>query len=143
MSKFSWDSYLRVNRAEAVPKGAFHTREPMGFTIGMALEVVDKKNPSLIRPAVVTMIDEYQIKVLFIGWPERYAYWIEDDSCDIFPPGYCKKTNHPIECPLGKFKKKTLYSLYFIKMPSKPDFPLRKILIAIKFLFKTNSCSSN
>lgn len=91
-----------MNRAEAVPKNAFHTRKPKPFAVGMALEVVDKKNPSLIRPAIITNIDEYQIKVLFIGWPERYAYWIEDDSTEIFPPDYCKKTGHPIECPLGK-----------------------------------------
>lgn len=102
MSPFSWESYLRINRAEAVPREAFHTRKPKAFTVGMALEVVDKKNPSLIRPAVITNIDEYHIKVLFIGWPEKYSYWIDDDSCDIFPPGYCKKTNHPIECPLGE-----------------------------------------
>lgn len=95
-----------MNRAESVPKDAFHTREPIAFTVGMALEVVDKKNPSLIRPAVIIMIDDYNIKVLFIGWPERYAYWIEDDSCDIFPAGYCKKTGHPIECPLGEFRER-------------------------------------
>lgn len=71
----------------------------------MALEVVDKKNPSLIRPAVVTMIDEFEIRILFIGWNEKYAYWIEDDSTDLHPAGYAQKTGHPIECPLtsGKY----------------------------------------
>lgn len=102
ITPFSWDNYLRTNRAEAVPKDAFHMRKPKSFNIGMALEVVDKKNTSLIRPAVITNIDDYLIKVLFIGWPERYAYWVEDDSSEIFPPGYCKRTGHPIECPLGK-----------------------------------------
>lgn len=103
MGPFSWEAYLRMNRAEPVPSDAFYIREPKQFAKGMALEVVDKKNPTLIRPAVITMIQEYQIKVLFIGWAEKYAYWVDDDSCDIFPPGYCKKTGHPIECPLGKF----------------------------------------
>lgn len=93
---------MRINRAEAVPKSAFRTRQPIAFQVGMALETVDKKNPSLIRPAIVTAVDDYFIKILFIGWPDEYAYWIRDDSCDIFPPGYAKKTNHPIECPLGK-----------------------------------------
>lgn len=93
---------MRHNRAEQVPRDAFHPREPKAFTEGMALEVVDKKNPSLIRPAVIIMTEDYHIKVLFIGWPEKYAYWLDDDSCNIFPPGYCKKTGHPIECPLGK-----------------------------------------
>lgn len=68
----------------------------------MVLEAVDKKNPNLIRPAIITEVKDYEMKILYIGWPERYAYWIRDDSNDIFPPGYCRKTNHPIECPLGK-----------------------------------------
>lgn len=91
-----------MNRAEPVPRDAFHMRDPKPFTVGMCLEVVDKKNPSLIRPAVITQIQDYYIKVLFIGWPDRYAYWVDDDSSNIFPPGYCKKTGHPIECPLGE-----------------------------------------
>lgn len=92
-----------MNRAEPVPRDAFHTREPKAFSSGMALELVDKKNPTLIRPAVITMVQEYLIKVLFIGWAEKYSYWLDDDSCNIFPPGYCKRTGHPIECPLGEF----------------------------------------
>lgn len=102
MSPFSWESYLRMNRAEEVPKEAFHTRSRIPFEVGMALEVVDKKNTSLIRPAIIKTIDDYFIQVQFIGWPEEYAFWIDDDSCDVFPPGYCKKTGHPIECPLGE-----------------------------------------
>lgn len=60
------------------------------------------------------------IKVLFIGWPERYAFWIEDDSCDIFPPGYCKKTGHPIECPLGKDKQKKINFFFCQNMRNIP-----------------------
>lgn len=82
----------------------------------MALEVVDKKNSTLIRPAVITMVQEYQIKVLFIGWPEKYAYWVDDDSCDIFPPGYCKKTGHPIECPLGELITKDTLNILLLKI---------------------------
>lgn len=103
LPQFTWEGYLRINRAEPVPKDAFHTREPKAFTKGMALEVVDKKNPSLIRPATILTIQDYRIKVLFIGWPEKYAYWVDDDSNDIYPAGYCKKTGHPIECPLGNY----------------------------------------
>lgn len=66
MNPFSWEAYLRMNRAEAMPKEAFYTRTPKAFAVGMALEVVDKKNPSLIRPAVITSIDDYLIKVSII-----------------------------------------------------------------------------
>lgn len=76
----------------------------------MAIEIVDKKNPSVIRPASIVMIDDYEIKVLFIGWPEKYAYWVDDDSPDIHPVNWAQKTGHPIELPSGKF----LHLLHFI-----------------------------
>lgn len=101
-SNFEWDRYLNLNRAESVPESAFCTRNPIEFETGMALEIVDKKNPTLIRPAKILMTYEYEIKVLFIGWHEEYAYWIDDDSADIHPPGWCKVTSHPIEPPPSK-----------------------------------------
>lgn len=97
-----WNDYLKKTRSEAVPESAFCMRKPYLFEAGMVLEAVDKKNPNLIRPAIITEVKDYEIKILYIGWPERYAYWIRDDSNEIFPPGYCRRTNHPIECPLGK-----------------------------------------
>lgn len=111
---FNWENYLRVNRAEAIPHDVFHTRNPKPFQTGMALEVVDRKNPTLIRPAIITEIYEYDIKVLYIGWPDEYAYWIPDDSTDIYPPGWCKRTNHPIEFPIGKCHHFTIIFFLFI-----------------------------
>lgn len=93
---------MKRTRSEAVPNSAFCMRQPYLFEAGMVLEAVDKRNPSLIRPAIITEVKNYEIKILYIGWPDQYAYWIRDDSTDIFPPEYCRKTNHPIECPLGK-----------------------------------------
>lgn len=101
-NRLNWSSYLRLNCAEPAPEYAFHTRAPIGFTVGMAIEIVDKRNPSLLRPATITMVDEYEIKVLFIGWPEKYAYWVDDDSSDIHPMNWAHRTGHPIEPPLGK-----------------------------------------
>lgn len=71
----------------------------MSFQTGMKLEVVDRKNQMLIRPATVVETDEYEIKVRFDGWADFYSFWIEDDSPDIHPTNWCKTTNHPIEFP--------------------------------------------
>lgn len=98
-----WNSYLRSQRAEAVPAEAFTTRAPVSFNVGMALEVVDKANPSLIRPARITMVDDYEIKVLFSEWPEEYAYWVDDNSPDMHPGEWAKATGHPIEPPKCEF----------------------------------------
>lgn len=49
----------------------------------------------------------YRLKIRFDGWPETHAYWVDDDSPDIHPVGWCSKTGHPLEPPLSK------YSFYF------------------------------
>lgn len=69
----------------------------------MKLEIVDKKVPTLIRPATVVQVSDYDIQVLFDGWPSSYAYWIDDDHPDIHPINWCLKTEHPLEPPLSKY----------------------------------------
>lgn len=66
----------------------------------MKLECVDKRVPQLIRVATVDEVDEHRIKIRFDGWPGKYSYWVDDDSPDIHPVGWCSKTGHPIEPPL-------------------------------------------
>lgn len=97
--RFSWGAYLAETGAEPATEDLFKTRDPVDFKPGYKLEVVDKRNPALIRPASVVMTDDYEIKVLFEGWPMEYAFWIEDDSPDIHPIGWCEITNHELEPP--------------------------------------------
>lgn len=68
----------------------------------MRLEVVDKKLPQLIRRARIIEVKSFKLKILFEGWPEDYAYWVEDDSPDIHPIGWCQATKHPIEITTSK-----------------------------------------
>lgn len=42
------------------------------------------------------------MKIRFDGWPDCYSYWVDDDSPDIHPAGWCAKTGHPLEPPLSK-----------------------------------------
>lgn len=56
----------------------------------------------LIRVATVDDVGEHQIRIKFDGWPDQYSYWIDDDSPDIHPMGWCQKTGHPLEPPLSK-----------------------------------------
>jgi hypothetical protein len=65
----------------------------------MKMEIVDRKNPLLIRPATVLDVNSYEMKVLYDGWPLIYAFWMEDDNVDIHPVRWAEKTNHPIEFP--------------------------------------------
>eukprot|EP00069_Balaena_mysticetus_P022273 bmy_14147T0 len=67
----------------------------------MKLEVIDKRNPMFIRVATVADTDDHRIKVHFDGWNSCYDYWIDADSPDIHPVGWCSKTGHPLQPPLS------------------------------------------
>ncbi|KAG5900209.1 hypothetical protein JTB14_008091 [Gonioctena quinquepunctata] len=97
---FSWEVYLKERKAVAAPVRAFKQRPACGFKRGMRLECVDKRVPQLIRVATVDDVKEHQIRIHFDGWLDRYSYWVDDDSPDIHPMGWCQKTGHPIEPPL-------------------------------------------
>ncbi|CAB4068327.1 NMD3 [Lepeophtheirus salmonis] len=100
--EFEWDAYLKKTKSPVVPGHAFKCRqENSSFKKHMKLEVVDKRNPSLIRVATVVKVNGRQIKVHFDGWPDEYDIWVEDDSYEIFPPEWCQKVNGTsIENPL-------------------------------------------
>ncbi|XP_055379829.1 uncharacterized protein LOC129610986 isoform X2 [Condylostylus longicornis] len=97
--KFDWRTYLNSINGIPATEDYFQTREPISFKVGMKLEIVDKKNPSLIRPGTVIMTDGYEIKVLFDGWSLDYSFWVVDDSPDIHPIGWCDATGHELESP--------------------------------------------
>lgn len=109
------------------PARAFKQRPPCGFKRGMKLEAVDKRVPQLIRVVTVEDVKDHmyvnsanllaskylngqkflkvschRLKIRFDGWPENHAYWVDDDSPDIHPMGWCLKTGHPLEPPLSK-----------------------------------------
>lgn len=96
---FTWERYLASTGSVTAPANIFISRQPMGFEIGMKFEIVDEKNPTLIRPATVTSVRGYSLQVLFDGWPNNYQFWTEDDNPDIHPINWCQKTEHPLEPP--------------------------------------------
>ncbi|KAK9877329.1 hypothetical protein WA026_017725 [Henosepilachna vigintioctopunctata] len=97
---FTWDSYLRETKSVPAPVRAFKQKPPCGFKKGMKLECVDKRIPQLIRVATVEDVNNHRIKIHFDGWLDKYSYWVEDDSQDIHPAGWCQKTGHSLEPPL-------------------------------------------
>ncbi|KAK8732011.1 hypothetical protein OTU49_007135 [Cherax quadricarinatus] len=97
---FNWHEYLQETNSMAVPARAFKTRPPREFKKNMKLEVVDKRNPALIRVATIVDVQEYQLKIHFDGWGDEYDYWMDDDSPDIHPPSWCNKTAHLLQPPL-------------------------------------------
>ena len=98
VSSFTWEEYLYIIQAQAVPSTSFTTRPVTGFEIGHRLEVVDKRNQILIRAATIVDVESHAVTVHFDGWSDVYDYMIDDDSFDLHPCGFCEKTGHPF-CP--------------------------------------------
>ncbi|XP_077209269.1 lethal(3)malignant brain tumor-like protein 3 isoform X4 [Paroedura picta] len=99
--QFSWEKYLEETSSLPAPARAFKVKPTHGFQKNMRLEVVDKRSPALIRVATVVDTDDHRIKVHFDGWDIIYDYWIDADSPDIHPAGWCGKTGHPLQPPLS------------------------------------------
>ena len=81
-----------------VPLEAFNRTS--GFYPGMKLEAVDWRTPEIVRVATVIAVnDKQKIKVHYDGFSNEMDYWFDADGKDIFPPGYCDTTGHPLEKP--------------------------------------------
>ncbi|XP_074643015.1 lethal(3)malignant brain tumor-like protein 4 isoform X2 [Tubulanus polymorphus] len=98
---FTWEEYLTKTRSQPVPARAFKSRPPHQFECGSKLEVVDRRNPILIRVATIVDVEDYRLKVHFDGWGDEYDFWTDDDCPDIHPPGWASKTGHPLEPPIS------------------------------------------
>ncbi|XP_074782318.1 lethal(3)malignant brain tumor-like protein 4 isoform X1 [Athene noctua] len=98
---FSWVKYLEETNSQAAPARAFKLRPAHGFQVNMKLEVVDRRNPILIRVATIVDKDDYRIKIHFDGWDYNYDFWVDADSPDVHPVGWCAKTGHALQVPLG------------------------------------------
>ncbi|XP_013413836.1 lethal(3)malignant brain tumor-like protein 4 isoform X2 [Lingula anatina] len=117
VSSFTWEDYLRQTKSQPVPSRAFKAypsnpesskdtivtlqRPPLRFEAGYKLEAVDKRNPILVRVATVAEAEDYRVKLHFDGWSDVYDYWVDDDSPDLHPVGWCSKTGHPLQPPVG------------------------------------------
>uniref|UniRef100_A0A672SHX2 Lethal(3)malignant brain tumor-like protein 4 n=1 Tax=Sinocyclocheilus grahami TaxID=75366 RepID=A0A672SHX2_SINGR len=96
---FTWEKYLEETGAQAAPARAFKQRPPHGFHVGMKLEAVDKRNAMLIRVSTISDVEDHRIKIHFDGWSEEYDYWLDADSPDLHPVGWCQKIGHPLQHP--------------------------------------------
>ncbi|KAM6043745.1 lethal(3)malignant brain tumor-like protein 4 isoform 3-T3 [Theristicus caerulescens] len=98
---FSWEKYLEETNSQAAPARAFKLRPAHGFQVNMKLEAVDRRNPILIRVATIVDKDDHRIKIHFDGWDRNYDFWVDADSPDVHPVGWCAKTGHALQVPLG------------------------------------------
>uniref|UniRef100_A0A673JI44 Lethal(3)malignant brain tumor-like protein 4 n=1 Tax=Sinocyclocheilus rhinocerous TaxID=307959 RepID=A0A673JI44_9TELE len=103
---WSWSAYLEEERTIAAPFKLFkeHQSFPQsrnGFKVGMKLEGLDPCHPALFCVLTVAEVQGYRIRLHFDGYPECYDFWVNADSWDVKPPGWCEKTSLKLLLPKG------------------------------------------
>lgn len=72
------------------------------FKPGMKLEVVDLEQPQIIRVATITNGMGRMLQLFFDG--QQKFQFVDFESPDIYPIGWCKRTGHPLHSPFGPSK---------------------------------------
>lgn len=67
--------------------------------MGMSLECADLMDPRLVCVATVSRIVGRLLKIHFDGWTDEYDQWLDCESADIYPVGWCVLVNHKLEGP--------------------------------------------
>ncbi|XP_054026462.1 MBT domain-containing protein 1 isoform X3 [Melanerpes formicivorus] len=97
---FKWFDYLRETDSIAAPVKLFNKEVPNhGFHVGMKLEAVDLMEPRLVCVATVTRIIHRLLRIHFDGWEEEYDQWVDCESPDLYPVGWCQLTGYQLQPP--------------------------------------------
>ncbi|MBN3293105.1 LMBL2 protein, partial [Polypterus senegalus] len=99
---FSWSQYLKNTGSRAAPPRLFNTDRPNhGFKPGMKLEAVDLMEPRLICVATVCWTVGRLLRIHFDGWDDDYDQWVDYESPDIYPVGWCELIGLQLQPPLS------------------------------------------
>ncbi|XP_043462591.1 polycomb protein Sfmbt-like isoform X1 [Leptopilina heterotoma] len=119
---FTWDSYLTETNTVPAPMHLFNHDVPQhGFIEGMRLEAADLMDPRLVCVATITRVIGRLLRVHFDGWEDEYDQWLDCQSPDIYPVGWCDLVDHKLEGPrvLNKTTSPTVKSPRGLKRKSK------------------------
>lgn len=112
---FSWMCYLDFCKSKAAPVKFFKEPFPYGrnaFKVGMRMEAIDPTHPSLFCVVSVAEVQGFRMRLHFDEYPEVYDYWVNADSIDIFPPGWCEKNHRNLKPPLSYSPSNFSWPLY-------------------------------
>ncbi|XP_048870077.1 lethal(3)malignant brain tumor-like protein 2 isoform X4 [Brienomyrus brachyistius] len=99
---FTWAKYLEETGASAAPARLFNTDcLGHGFAAGMKLEAVDLMEPRLICVATVRRCAGRLLLLHFDGWEPEFDQWVDCQSPDIYPVGWCEITGYQLQPPIG------------------------------------------
>uniref|UniRef100_A0A3Q3W6A2 SAM domain-containing protein n=1 Tax=Mola mola TaxID=94237 RepID=A0A3Q3W6A2_MOLML len=103
---WSWQQFLNQQQAEAAPVALFTQSQSFpsrrsAFKVGMKLEGVDPLHPSMICVLTVAEAIGIRLRLHIDGYSECYDFWVNADSAEIRPAGWCKDNNHKLHPPKG------------------------------------------
>ncbi|XP_048858033.1 lethal(3)malignant brain tumor-like protein 4 isoform X3 [Brienomyrus brachyistius] len=103
---WSWDQYLEEEKMAMAPVRLFTEEQSLpqnrnGFKAGMRLEGIDPLHPSMFCVLSVAEVIGYRLRLHFDGYPECYDFWVNADSPDIRPAGWCETTGRKLHPPKG------------------------------------------
>ncbi|KAK9875733.1 hypothetical protein WA026_009530 [Henosepilachna vigintioctopunctata] len=97
---FSWNRYLSETGNVPATLNLFNQYVPLhGFVTGMKIEAADLMDPRLVCIATLAKVVGRLLKVHFDGWEEEYDQWLDCESPDIYPVGWCQSVGHKLEGP--------------------------------------------
>lgn len=78
-----------------------------GFSPNMKLEAVDLMEPRLVCVATVKRCAGRLLLIHFDGWDNEFDQWVDHQSPDIYPVGWCELAGYQLQPPpgLGKHLK--------------------------------------
>lgn len=99
-STFSWPKYLADTNSIPASEKLFHRDTTDNeFLPGMKIECADLMDPRLVCVATVAKTVGRLLKVHFDGWEEEYDQWLDAQSPDMYPVGWCVLVGHKLEGP--------------------------------------------
>ncbi|XP_041859421.1 MBT domain-containing protein 1-like isoform X2 [Melanotaenia boesemani] len=108
---FRWFEYLKESKSVAAPVNLFNKDVPNhGFRPGMKLEAVDLMEPRLVCVATVTRIVHRLLRIHFDGWEDEYDQWVDCESPDLYPVGWCQLMGYQLQPPAVNAGSRDLHS---------------------------------
>lgn len=96
---------MKIVINQCLPVVGFQEVTSHGFEEGMALESADLMDPRLVCVATVKQVKGRLLKVHFDGWESDFDQWIDYQSPDIYPVGWCDMSGYRLEGPKSEGKK--------------------------------------
>ncbi|KAM4524326.1 lethal(3)malignant brain tumor-like protein 2 isoform 2-T2 [Odontesthes bonariensis] len=99
---FTWEEYLKETKAKAAPARLFNADyRGHSFSPNMKLEAVDLMEPRLVCVATVKRCIGRLLLIHFDGWDDEFDQWVDHQSPDIYPVGWCELVCHQLQPPPG------------------------------------------